>query len=174
MLGKLPPECKSDWKDSIRTLVHAYNCTHNSARGFSPYLWMYGRQSRLPIDVTLWITQKLITAPTSSKYVQKLRDCMKWAHVKADLLQWKEAQCHKQNYNRCSKAVSLRMADMVFVHFTTFKGWHKIESRWENMNMVEWQPYPNLPVYVVHPIDGGGCSCTLHRNYLLPINNNLE
>ena len=33
---------------------------------------------------------------------------------------------------------------------------------------------PNLSVYVVHPIDRGGCSCTLHRNYLLPINNNLE
>ena len=40
--------------------------------------------------------------------------------------------------------------------------------------MVEWQPYPNLPVYVVHPIDREGHSCTLHRNYLLPISNNLE
>ena len=39
--------------------------------------------------------------------------------------------------------------------------------------MVEWQPYPNLPVYVVHPIYGEGCSHTLHRNYLFPISHNL-
>ena len=32
----------------------------------------------------------------------------------------------------------------------------------------------NLPVYVVHPIDGEGHSHTLQRNYLLPISNNLE
>ena len=39
--------------------------------------------------------------------------------------------------------------------------------------MEEW-PYPNLPVYVVHPRDGEGHSQTLHRNYLLPINSNME
>ena len=33
---------------------------------------------------------------------------------------------------------------------------------------------PNVPVYVVHPRDGEGCSWTLHRNYLLPISPNLE
>ena len=39
---------------------------------------------------------------------------------------------------------------------------------------MEWWLYPNLPVYVVCPRDGEGCSQTLHRNYLLPISNNLE
>ena len=34
--------------------------------------------------------------------------------------------------------------------------------------MEKW-PYPNVPVYVVCPRDGEGHSCTLHRNYLLPI-----
>ena len=35
-------------------------------------------------------------------------------------------------------------------------------------------PIPNLPVYVVCPRDGEGCSQTLHRNYLLPISSNME
>ena len=39
--------------------------------------------------------------------------------------------------------------------------------------LVEQQPQPNLPVYVVCPMDGEGCSQTLHRNYFLPISNNL-
>ena len=173
MFWTLPPECKSDWKGSIGALIHAYNCTQNSATGFSPYFLMYRRQPWLPIDFTLGLTLKLITAPTSTKYVQKLRDCIRWTHRKANLFQQKEVQHHKWNYDKCSKAVSLRMGKTVLVHVTAFKG--KIQSRWENREyVVEWQPYANLPVYVVCPIDGEGCSCTLHRNYLLPINHNLE
>ena len=60
---------------------------------------------------------------------------------------------------------------MVLVHVTAFKGHHKIQDRWENREYVvgKW-PYPDVPVYVVHPRDREGCSWTLHRNYLLPIN----
>ena len=39
--------------------------------------------------------------------------------------------------------------------------------------MEKW-PYLNVPVYVVCPRDGEGHSWTLHRNYLPPINSNLE
>ena len=70
MLGTLPPKCKSDWKSSIETLVHAYNCTQNSTTGFSPYFLLYGRQPQLPIDITLRLTSKSVAAPTSTKYVQ--------------------------------------------------------------------------------------------------------
>ena len=63
---------------------------------------------------------------------------------------------------------------MVLVHVTAFKGCHKMQDRWENREyVVEKWPYPNLPVYVVCPRDGEGCSQTLHRNYLLPINSNM-
>ena len=64
---------------------------------------------------------------------------------------------------------------MVLVCVTAFKGHHKMQDWWENREyIVEKQPYPNVPVYVVHPRDGEGCSQTLHRNYLLPISPNLE
>ena len=59
MLAMLPPECKSDWKGSIGVLVHMYNCTCNSAMGFSPHFLMYGRQPQLPIDITLWNYPKI-------------------------------------------------------------------------------------------------------------------
>ena len=63
---------------------------------------------------------------------------------------------------------------MVLVHVTAFKGCHKIQDRWENrQHAVENWPSPNLPVYVVCPRDGEGCSQTLHRNYLLPIRSNI-
>ena len=93
----------------------------------------------------------------------------------ADQFQQKEVQCHKQNYDRCSRAVALREGDMVLVHVTAFKGRCKIQNRWENREYVvkQW-PYSNLPVYAVCHRDGEGCSQILHRNHLLPISNNLK
>ena len=100
---------------------------------------------------------------------------MKCTHKKAKIFQAKEAQCHKQNYDKRSKAVALEVGDTVLVHVTAFKGCHKILDQWENREyIVEKQPYPNVPVYVVYPRDGEGHSQSLHRNYLLPINSNLE
>ena len=69
----------------------------------------------------------------------------------------------------------MEVRDTVLVHVTAFKGYHKMQDWWENREYVvgKW-PCPNVLVYVVCPRDGEGCSQTLHRNYLLPINPNLE
>ena len=71
--------------------------------------------------------------------------------------------------------MDLEVRDMVLVCVTTFKCCHKMQDQWENREyVVEKQPYPNVPVYVICPRDGEGHSWTLHRNYLLPISPNLE
>ena len=90
--------------------------------GFSPYFLMYGRQPQLPISVILRLTMKSITVPISTKYIQKLREHIRWTYRKADLFQQKEAQHHKHNYDKWSKAVFLRMGDTVLVCVTAFKG----------------------------------------------------
>ena len=159
MLGTLPKEKKSERKNHIGTLVHAYNCTQNSATGFSPYYLMFGRQPHLPVDVALGLAPHTIKEPDTTKFVQKLRERTKWAHEKAEAFQAKEPQRHKCNYDRKSRAAALEVRDMVLVHVTTFKGHHKMQDRWENREyVVEKQPYPNLPVYVVCPRDGEGHS----------------
>ena len=71
MLGTLPKEKKSEWKNHIGALVHAYNCTQNSTIGFSPYFLMFGRQPYLPINATLGLAPHTITEPNTSKFVQK-------------------------------------------------------------------------------------------------------
>ena len=158
MLGMLRKEKKSEWKNHIGTLVHAYNCTRNSAMGFSPYYLMFGRQPHLPVGVALGLAPCTITEPNTTKFVQKLREQTKWAHKKVEAFQAKEAQRHKHNYDRKSRAAALEVGNTVLVHVTTFKGHHKMQNRWENREyVVEKQPYPNLPVYVVCPRDGEGC-----------------
>ena len=75
MVGTLPPEKKSEWKNHIGTLVHVYNCTQNSATGFSPYYLMYRWQPHLSIDVTLGLASHITTVPNTSKFVEDERAC---------------------------------------------------------------------------------------------------
>ena len=120
---------------------------------------MFGRQPHLPVDVALGLAPCTIMEPNTTKFIQKLGECTKWAHEKAEAFQAKEALRHKCNYDRRSRAAALEVGDMVLVCVTTFKCHHKMQDRWENREcVVEKQPYPNLPVYVVCPRDGEGHS----------------
>ena len=93
---------------------------------------------------------------------------------KAEAFQVKEAECHKCNYDKCSRAVVLEVGDTVLVCVTSFNSHHKIQDRWENREyVVEKWPYLDVPVYVVCPRDGEGLSQTLHRNYLFSISSNI-
>ena len=96
---------------------------------------MFGRQPCLPVDVALGLVPCTITEPNTSKFVQKIRECVRWAQKKAEAFQTKEVQRHKHNYNK-SRAVALEVRDMVLVHVTTFKHQHKIQDRWENSEYV--------------------------------------
>ncbi|KAL1264213.1 hypothetical protein QQF64_004568 [Cirrhinus molitorella] len=51
MLGTLQNQDKSGWRDHVRPLVHAYNCTRNEVTGYTPYELMLGRQPCLPVDI---------------------------------------------------------------------------------------------------------------------------
>ena len=92
MLGTLPKEKKSEWKNHIGMLVHEYNCTWDSATGFSPYFLMFGRQPCLPINIMLGLAPHAITEPNMSKFFPKIRECTQWAQKKAEAFQTKEVQ----------------------------------------------------------------------------------
>ena len=53
---------------------------------------------------------------------------MKWAHKKAETFQAKEAQFHKQNYDKRSQTTALEVEDTVLVCVAAFKGHHKIQD----------------------------------------------
>ena len=52
MLVTLSPEQK-DWKTYVPAMVHAYNCTRNTATGYSPYYLLFGRESDSPLMLNL-------------------------------------------------------------------------------------------------------------------------
>ena len=56
MIGTLTKEKKKAWPKYLADLVLAYNSSTHESTGYSPYLMMFGRQPRLPIDVAMGIT----------------------------------------------------------------------------------------------------------------------
>ena len=52
-LHTLPEKLKYKWKDSLNKLLYVYNCTKHSVTGYSPYFLLFGRNSKLPIDIIL-------------------------------------------------------------------------------------------------------------------------
>ena len=92
----------------------------------SLYYLMYGGHPCLLVDVTLGLALCTITEPNTSKFIQKMRECAKWAQRKVEAFQAKETQQHKQNYDKRGRAAALEVGDTVLVHVTAFKGCHKI------------------------------------------------
>ncbi len=80
MLGTLTAEEKRKWSQQIPYLVHAYNSTRNDATGYSPYLLMFGREARLPVDICFGISPDGVNEVAHSQYVINLKKDLKHAY----------------------------------------------------------------------------------------------
>ena len=170
MIGTLPPDTKRNWQAQRATLVHGYNCTKSSATGYKPYTLIFGWEPLLPIDIEFRVQTPDITAVMTHKYVEKLRNKMKWAFKKATEISLKESARQKRYYNKKIKCSQLKTGDLVLVHQKGFKGKHKIQDKWENIPYkVVKQKSPNLPILLVENIENPTKTRVLHRNMLFPL-----
>ena len=170
MLGTLSDEEKSDWKSHLGCMTHAYNCTKRASTTYSPYYLMFGRHPRLPIDVAFGLHKPNCSDNCSkSRYIQKLRRRLNYAHKKASKYSSEQAQKYKTSYDKSVKGPQLQVNDLVLVKIVAHKARHKIQDKWESEEyIVIEQPIPGTPVYRVRPVTGTKVR-TLHRNLLLPL-----
>ena len=170
MLGTLSDEEKSDWKSHLGCMTHAYNCTKHASTTYSPYYLMFGRHPRLPIDVAFGLHKPICSDNCSkSRYIQKLRRRLNYAHKKASKYSSEQAQKYKTSYDKSVKGPQLQVNDLVLVKIVAHKARHKIQDKWESEEyIVIEQPIPGTPVYRVRPVTGTKVR-TLHRNLLLPL-----
>ncbi len=99
MLGTLNNKEKSRWKDYVKPLVHAYNCTKSDVTGFSPYELMFGRQPRLPIDLAFGLPVDG-QSESHSKYVQGLKSRLEESYRVATKNAAKVAERNKKRYDK--------------------------------------------------------------------------
>ena len=168
MLGTLEEKDKYHWRDFVKPLVHAYNCTRNDTTGFSPYELMFGRQPRLPIDLVLGIHPDMGNHKTHSEYVKGLRQRLQESYSLATQNSQKMGEKNKARFDRKVRAAELFEGDRVLVKNVNIRGKHKLADRWEQKIHVVVKRIGESPVYVVKPETGTGPQRTLHRDLLLP------
>ena len=93
---------------------------------------MFGCEPLLPIDVEFGVHTPDIAAVTTYRYIEKLKNKMKWAFKKAAEISLKENTRQKKYYDRKIKCSKLKTGDLILVHQKGFKGKHKIQDKWEN------------------------------------------
>ena len=168
MLGTLDDEQKRKWRLYVGPLVHAYNSTKHASTGMSPYFLMFGREPRLPIDVKFGLSTQQDGAD-HTQYAADLKERLRRAHELASAAMEKTAQKYKSRYDSKVRENTIQEGDRVLVKNVGLKGRHKLADRWsKTVYRVSQRVNPDMPVYIVSPIDGTGPSRTLHRNMLLP------
>ena len=169
MLGTLQEHEKADWKSFVSPLVHAYNATTHESTGFSPFYLMFGRNPRLAIDAFLGINPDMHENGDHSAYVRNLKSRLDFAYRTANREAKRAARRHKIRYDLKVRESRLQPGDRVLVKTLGLKGKHKLADKWEkDPYIVQSQPNPDIPVFVVKRENGRSKERTVHRNLLLP------
>ncbi|MGH0191846.1 UNVERIFIED_CONTAM: hypothetical protein FKN15_077705 [Acipenser sinensis] len=166
MLGTLEPEQKVDWKDHIEALTHAYNCTRHESTQYTPFLLMFGRHPRLPIDLIL-DTRSSEEELGYEDYVVQFQNVLQEAYHLASLHSRKAKADQKRKYDEKATEVYFRPGDRVLVANKSQRGKQKLGDKWERRPHIVVRKQGDLPVYTLRPEDGGE-ERTLHQNLLKP------
>lgn len=175
LLSILNEEQKGHWPEYITELLFSYNSTVHSVTGYTPFYMMYGRHSRLPLDLALGTVATWTEEPTDG-WLQRHYERLQYANQCARK-NLQQANAHqKQWYVTSSTACPLLPSERVLVKRQGPKAHGKLTDCYEELPyvVVVGQPNPRNPVYVVHLVRAGGKERVLHRNLLYPCNFNLS
>ena len=74
MLKRSAERNKSNWKDHIQKLIHAYNCTTHSSTGCSSYYLLLDHAPKLPIYLIVLSLATDLEQTTHLSYVDKMEE----------------------------------------------------------------------------------------------------
>jgi transposase InsO family protein len=172
MLRTLPHDHKSDWRNYVNKMVHAYNCTRNDSTGYSPFFLLFGRTPRLPVDLIFQLADNTSGYSSRSDYVRNWAGRMNEAYRIASQNSRKSKAYAKRHHDRQPCSAVLQPGDRVLVRNLGERGGPgKLRSYWEDkVHIVTKRMSPDSPVYEVVSEDREGRIRRLHRNLLLQCN----
>uniref|UniRef100_A0A8C6UNE4 Gypsy retrotransposon integrase-like protein 1 n=1 Tax=Neogobius melanostomus TaxID=47308 RepID=A0A8C6UNE4_9GOBI len=169
MLGTLEHKKKAKWKDYVKPLVHAYNCTKNDVTGFTPYELMFGRSPRLPVDLAFGLPVRGKVSTSHFQYVENLRSRLEESFELASKNADKSGERNKTLFDQRVTPSSLEEGDRVLVQNVRLRWKHKLEDKWEQDVYVVVKRAGDLLVYTVRLENRADRpNRTLHRDLLLP------
>ena len=171
MISKLEEDRKACWSKHLPELLLAYNATHSTVTGYSPYYLLFGRRPRIPVD---YLFPTLHDSPHQTKMevsVAAMQKRLKEAFKIARCLTSEEVARQCRYYDHKAGAVALQPGDIVMVCTDGFVGKRKIKDRWEDGGFIVESQLEDWPVYKVKcPTSDARQKPKyriLHRNHLL-------
>ncbi len=171
MLKSLPDNLKTNWKDHVNKVVHAYNCTQHEVTGFSPFYLLYGRSPRLPVDIIFGLEDDVpVQGKNYEQFIDSWHETMKQAYDLVTERMRQSVEKSQGHYNLKAHYTVLKPGDRVLVrNFKQRGGPGKLRSHWEDLiHVVVERMNDSSPVYVLKPEGKPTPLRTLHRNLLLP------
>ena len=127
LLRTLSAEKKRRWAEHVAELVHAYNSTPHASTGYSPFYLMFGRESRLPIDVLLGVEDSSAAEEGwVLQHQRRLHDAYRLAHVRLV----SHADERKVRHDRQARELPLAAGEHVYLRNHGVRGRNKIQDSW--------------------------------------------
>ena len=149
MISKLEEDRKACWSKHLPELLLAYNATHSTVTGYSPYYLLFDRRPRIPVN---YLFPTLRDSPHQTKMevsVAAMQKRLKEAFTVARRLTSEEVARQCRYYDCKARAVALQPGDVVMVCTDGFVGKQKVKDQWEDRGFIVESQLEDWPVYKV-------------------------
>ncbi len=130
MISTLTIKQRKEWQKHLPHLVTVYNNTPHCATMLTPFELIFGRKSRLPIDIMLGTSPIDKEFDNLKQYIKDLKERLttSWAVVRENC--YTQHLTNKHHYDQHTRPVILHPGDKVLVRNVGIKGEHKLEPIW--------------------------------------------
>uniref|UniRef100_A0A3B4ZGR3 Integrase catalytic domain-containing protein n=1 Tax=Stegastes partitus TaxID=144197 RepID=A0A3B4ZGR3_9TELE len=168
LLSSLTETDQAQWHNRLPARLQAYNSTIHSTTGMTPHYVVFGRHTRLPVDLGTGFGPTVETH-TLQGWVQQHQKALIHAYQTAKRQSQHQQERDQVRYNRQTKVAPLLPGERVFLRNFRRRARGKLTPRWSpEPFVVVKQLRENLPVYILRPEGKEAPTQTVHRNNLRP------
>ena len=121
MLAVTAKDNPFDWENHVRAVCMAYNTSVQTTTGYSPFYLMFGRQAKMPIDITLGISDPESASWTPATYASALRTNLTSAYENVRNKMGSQLDRQKELYDEKTHGEPFHVGQLVWLHSNVVK-----------------------------------------------------